>query len=73
MRQLLGLILCLFSSACSLTPKETTIVIYSTNDTHAQIDNYAKVAAYLKSEREKHPNTLILKYYAMSNNQKIIH
>ena len=60
MRQLLGLILCLFLSACSLTTKETTIVIYSTNDTHAQIDNYAKVAAYLKSEREKHPNTLIL-------------
>ena len=60
MRQLLGLILCLFLSACSLTPKETTIVIYSTNDTHAQIDSYAKVAAYLKSEREKHPNTLIL-------------
>ena len=60
MRQLLGLILCLWLSACSLTPKETTIVIYSTNDMHAQIDNYAKVAAYLESERNKHANTLIL-------------
>ena len=27
---------------------------------HAQIDNYAKVAAYLESECAKHPNTLIL-------------
>jgi len=60
MRQLFSLILCIWLSACSLTPKETTIVIYSTNDMHAQIDNYAKVAAHLESERAKHPNTLIL-------------
>ena len=60
MRQLLGLILCLWITACSLTPKETTIVIYSTNDMHAQIDNYAKVAAYLENERTKNPHTLVL-------------
>lgn len=60
MRQLFGIILCIWLSACSLAPKETTIVIYSTNDMHAQIDNYAKVAAYLESERTKHSNTLIL-------------
>lgn len=60
MRQLLSLILCLWLSACSLTPKETTIVIYSTNDMHAQIDNYAKVAAYLENERAQNPHMLIL-------------
>ena len=60
MRQLFSLILCIWLSACSLIPKETTIVIYSTNDMHAQIDNFAKVSAYLESERAKHPNTLIL-------------
>ena len=60
MRPLLSLILCIWLSACSLTPKETTIVIYSTNDMHAQIDNFAKVAAYLESERAKYPHTLIL-------------
>ena len=60
MRPLLSLILCLWLSACSLAPKETTLVIYSTNDMHAQIDNYAKVVAYLENERAQHPNTLIL-------------
>ena len=60
MRQLFSLILCIWLSACSLSNKETTIVIYSTNDMHAQIDNYAKVAAYLEGERDKYPNTLVL-------------
>lgn len=60
MRSLLCLVLSIWLSACSLAPKETTIVIYSTNDMHAQIDNFAKVAAYLESERSKHPNTLVL-------------
>lgn len=60
MKQFIGFIFCLLLTACSLTPKETTVVIYSTNDMHAQIDNYAKVAAFLESEREKYPNTLIL-------------
>lgn len=60
MRILFSLLLCLCLSACSLTSKETTIVIYSTNDMHAQIDNYAKVAAFLENERTKHPNILVL-------------
>ena len=60
MRQLFVLIACLLLSSCTFSPQETTLVIYSTNDMHAQIDNYAKVAAFLDSERTKHPNTLIL-------------
>lgn len=60
MRLLLNFILCLLLAACSFTPKETTLVIYSTNDMHAQIDNYAKVAAFLDNERSKYKNMLIL-------------
>lgn len=60
MKLLVSLILCLWLSACSLSPTETTIVIYSTNDMHAQIDNYAKVAAFLEDERTKYPNMLVL-------------
>lgn len=60
MRQLFSLVLCLLLTACSLTPKETTLVIYSTNDMHAHIDNYAKVVSFLESERKKYPNILVL-------------
>ena len=54
MRQLFGIILCIWLSACSLAPKETTIVIYSTNDMHAQIDKTFCLA----------PQTLLVSHFA---------
>ena len=37
--------------ACGQQDKQ--IVIFSTNDMHAHIDDYAKVAAYIEQERQK--------------------
>ena len=44
--------------ACGQQDKQ--IVIFSTNDMHAHIDDYAKVAAYIEQERQKNPNVLVL-------------
>ncbi len=49
--------LVLFAS-CKKSPVE--IVILSTNDMHAKIDNFAKVAAYISEQKELHPNVLVL-------------
>ena len=38
---------------------ETEIVIYHLNDIHAQIDNFAKIAWFIKHEREKNPNVFL--------------
>lgn len=45
-------------SSCKKEPVE--IVILSTNDIHAKIDNFDKVAAYVAKQREQHPNVLLL-------------
>ncbi len=39
---------------------ETEIVIFHLNDIHAQIDNFAKIAWFLKEERKKNPNVFLL-------------
>ena len=39
---------------------ETEIVILHLNDIHAQIDNFAKIAWFIKQEREKNPNVFLL-------------
>lgn len=39
---------------------EKEIIIFSTNDIHAKIDDFAKVSAYVKAERTKNPNTLLI-------------
>lgn len=52
----LVLSLILFSSC----QKSVEIVILSTNDMHAKIDNFAKVAAYISGQKELHPNVLVL-------------
>ena len=44
--------------ACGQQDKQ--IIILSTNDMHAHIDDYAKVAAYVEQERQKNPNVLVL-------------
>lgn len=44
--------------ACQEQDKQ--IVVLSTNDMHAHIDDYAKVAAYVEQERQKNPNVLVL-------------
>ncbi|MDR0661553.1 MAG: bifunctional metallophosphatase/5'-nucleotidase [Prevotellaceae bacterium] len=53
----LSLSLILFSS-CEKSPVE--IVILSTNDMHAKIDNFGKVAAYISEQRRLHPNVIVL-------------
>lgn len=45
--------------ACSTT-KETQLVILSTNDMHAHIDDYAKVAAFVDAERRAHPGRVVV-------------
>lgn len=39
---------------------ETEIIIFHLNDIHAQIDNFAKIAWFLKQERAKNPNVFLL-------------
>ena len=47
----------LFLSACQ--PKEQKIYIVSTNDMHANIDNFPKMAALIDSLRTVHPDLLL--------------
>lgn len=58
------LVKCFLLSAILLTTSckkpSVEIVILSTNDMHAKIDNFAKVAAYISEQREQHPNVLVL-------------
>ena len=37
-----------FFLCCSLSAKETQIIIFSTNDMHGSIDNFAKIASYIQ-------------------------
>jgi 5'-nucleotidase len=48
----------LFLSACG--PKEQKIYIVSTNDMHANIDNFPQMAALIDSLRTAHPGLLVL-------------
>ena len=54
---LAALFAALFLSACG--PKEQKIYIVSTNDIHANIDNFPKMAALLDSLRAVHPDLLL--------------
>ena len=47
----------LFLSACG--PKEQKIYIVSTNDMHANIDNFPQMAALIDSLRTVHPDLLV--------------
>ncbi len=48
----------LFLSACG--PKEQKVYIVSTNDMHANIDNFPQMAALIDSLRTAHPGLLVL-------------
>ena len=60
MKRFLGLLLLFFGFIGFIQAKETTLVIYSTNDMHGSINNFAKISQYIKNERKKYPHTLIL-------------
>lgn len=60
MKKLSGFLLLFVFLCCSLSAKETQIIIFSTNDMHGSIDNFAKIASYIQKERTKNPNILIL-------------
>ncbi len=61
MKKLSGFLLLFVFLCCSLSAKETQIIIFSTNDMHGSIDNFAKIASYIQKERAKNPNILILR------------
>ena len=48
MKRLCGFILSFVWIIISIQAKETTLVIYSTNDMHGSINNFAKIAKFLK-------------------------
>ncbi|MDR2065224.1 MAG: bifunctional metallophosphatase/5'-nucleotidase [Prevotellaceae bacterium] len=60
MKKLFYLLVIFVLAGCAPTDKETKIIILSTNDMHAMIDNYAKVAAYIDNVRGENKNVLLL-------------
>ena len=54
---LAAIVATLFLSACE--PKEQKLYIVSTNDMHANIDNFPKMAALIDSLRSVHPDLLL--------------
>lgn len=60
MRKIFSLILFFAFMACCTWAKETTIVIYSTNDTHGSIKNFAKIAKFIQAERTKYPHVIVM-------------
>ncbi|MDR0755271.1 MAG: bifunctional metallophosphatase/5'-nucleotidase [Prevotellaceae bacterium] len=60
MKKLFYLLAIFVFTACSSANKETQIIILSTNDMHAMIDNYGKVAAYIDKVRAENKNVLLL-------------
>ncbi|MDR2652117.1 MAG: bifunctional metallophosphatase/5'-nucleotidase [Prevotellaceae bacterium] len=60
MKKLLYLLVIILFANCSTANKEKQIIILSTNDMHAMIDNYAKVAAYVDKVRNENKNVLLL-------------
>ena len=54
---LMALAIILFLSACQ--PKEQKIYIVSTNDMHANIDNFPQMAGLIDSLRSVHPDLLL--------------
>ena len=60
MKRLCGFIISFVWIIISIQAKETTLVIYSTNDMHGSINNFAKIAKFIENERKKYPHTLLL-------------
>lgn len=53
-------ILSLFLFSLSLVAQEKQLVIFSTNDMHARIHNFGKIAAYIENFKKQNPNVLVL-------------
>ncbi|MDR1198518.1 MAG: bifunctional metallophosphatase/5'-nucleotidase [Prevotellaceae bacterium] len=60
MKKLFYLLLILAFAGCTSSNRETQIIILSTNDMHAKIDDYAKVASYVDKVRSENKNVMLL-------------
>ncbi|MDR0420739.1 MAG: bifunctional metallophosphatase/5'-nucleotidase [Prevotellaceae bacterium] len=60
MKKLFYLLFAIIFASCASTTKETQIIILSTNDMHAKIKDYAKVAAYVDKVRSENKNVLLI-------------
>lgn len=53
-------LLVLLSYSFILMAQGKQVVIFSTNDMHARIHNFAKIAAYIENYKKQNPNVLVL-------------
>lgn len=60
MKKRLGLLFFLSICLGFLHAQETTLAIYSTNDVHGQLTNFAKIARYIEKDRINYTHTLVL-------------
>ena len=60
MKKLLGFLFFLSICLGTLQAQETTLAIYSTNDVHGHLTNFAKIARYIKKDRINYTHTLVL-------------
>ena len=60
MKKIFCLIFFIVLAAYHIQAKEKTIGIYSTNDVHGSITNFAKIARFIQNERKQNPNILVL-------------
>lgn len=58
------LVACTSSGSCfrksKANPDETSLVIFSTNDMHGRLNQFAKIASIVEKERSKNPRVLLL-------------
>ena len=60
MKRISSLLLIFWGIVSSILSQETSIVIYSTNDMHGSINNFAQIAKFIENERNKYPHVLVL-------------
>lgn len=53
-------LLALFMVSLFLSAQEKQLVIFSTNDMHARIHNFGKIAAYIENFKKQNPNVLVM-------------
>lgn len=63
----------IFVMAAVLAKAQTTqIIIISTNDVHARIDNFGKMAAYVKTLKQTHPNVFVFNAGDLINGNPVV-
>ena len=73
MKKLLFYLLATFTLVnCTHANEEKQIIILSTNDIHAKIDNFAKIAAYVDKVRSENKNVLLLNAGDMFSGNPVI-